>query len=366
MIVATLGCVHCNATSYTALKKMAAQSITSLRQAFSSGNWHPELHSDCWQHASQSPSARSITLAIEVQHCIAGLDQHHIETVDTWMHNARVRSSVIALRLLSAELQRGDIDSATNRLAKLVNGQLSWRQGQALKRFPIALDWIYSQHSECLSTNHRRRFAARAMFARSLLASVESTAAQISRLTNHANSIRIAVVGNAPDLLNKKQGKAIDNADLIVRFNQANTSDSLAIDVGRRIDLWVVSPGFIGRRTPPSSHNQMLTSIEPLSRASLYWMHLAKQPAQSLSLINPGIWYQLVSELQAPPSAGLLALHTLKAFAPQASVECYGFSALATTEISDNHYGDRGKASSRHNWPLEAEQIRALAGQPKH
>ena len=365
MIAVTLGCVRFNDTSQTAQTNMAAQSIVPLQQAFSSGHWHSDLSKHCWQYARRQPSTGSIQLAIEVQHCLAGLEPHHIDTADALMHDAGVRSPRIELRLLSAELKLDNGQSAKKRLVKLTNGQLSWSQRRALKRFPMALDWVYRHHAGCLSPRHHRKFTATATLAESLLSSVESTASQIGHVSNQATDKHIAVVGNAPDLLNKKQGEAIDDADLVVRFNQINMSESLEIDVGKRTDLWVVSPAFISRKLRSSNYAQMLTSIEPLSRGSRYWMHLAKQPARSLSLIEPGIWYQLVKELKAPPSSGLLVLRTLRAIAPQASVSCYGFSALATTETSENHYGDRGKASSRHNWLLEAELVRKLASQAK-
>ncbi len=340
-----------------------ARSLASLQQAFSSGNWHSDLPETCWLYTRKHPSTRSIKLALEVQHCLAGLQSQHISLVDALMRDINLHSAKIELRLLSAELQLGDTLSAFNRLTRLGPDQFSWSQRGALMRLPIVLDWLYRQYPECLQSKLQHNLLVKATLANSLLATVKPTVDQISNPPDDAPVSQIAVVGNAPSILNRKQGGAIDNADLVVRFNQINLSETWAVDVGTRTDLWVISPGFITHKLRASVHAQMLTSIHPLSRDSRYWINLAKQPSRSLSLIEPRIWYELVNELKAPPSSGLLVLRTLNAIAPHANVRCYGFSALATHGKSENHYGDRHRASDRHNWLLEAQLIRALAGQ---
>ena len=66
---------------------------------------------------------------------------------------------------------------------------------------------------------------------------------------------------------------------------------------------------------------------------------------------SPDRWYELVKLLEAPPSAGLLTCYTL--YKNNSIYDIYGFTTVFR-EGAENHYGDSGKRSSRHNWTREA------------
>ena len=56
-----------------------------------------------------------------------------------------------------------------------------------------------------------------------------------------ASACSAAVVGSASSVLELKNGSAIDNCDIVVRFNRARTSKELAGQIGSRTDLLCVT-----------------------------------------------------------------------------------------------------------------------------
>lgn len=49
----------------------------------------------------------------------------------------------------------------------------------------------------------------------------------------------VAIVGNSPNILGKKQGKIIDDRDIVIRMNSFALNDELKEDIGSKINVWV-------------------------------------------------------------------------------------------------------------------------------
>lgn len=186
---------------------------------------------------------------------------------------------------------------------------------------------------------------------------------------------QIAVVGNSPDLKGKGLGKSIDQADLVIRFNHYQSEHTSAADIGKKMNTWVVAPGYNGPF--PAAYDNILLSGPDMLWWQQNWAHLsqvaldeAHRQAKLASERTPvlsvplSVWQALVAELQAPPSAGVLTLAYLRTLLTenqdsQASrlqkLKIYGFS-FAQSKSSQYHHADpEHRAVARHNW--SAEQI---------
>ncbi len=207
-------------------------------------------------------------------------------------------------------------------------------------------------------------------------------AAKLHKRTINADTLfckdsisNVAVVGNAPQLLQAKYGDSIDAADCVLRFNTFVIDDSLQVNTGKRTDIWCVNPGFDFKnlKTFPCRLT-WLSGYFPYHRPSNYWHHLSKQLERqsdtTFLCTSHAIWCDLVSKLHAPPSAGLLCLYTL--MAATCRVNAYGFSGVSKSDtFSDetqgvnsanqsHHYGDAIGDSNRHNWAAEKKLLKQL------
>ena len=178
--------------------------------------------------------------------------------------------------------------------------------------------------------------------------------------------VTVAVVGNAPSLLDQPRGRYIDEHDVIVRFNSPVLTGRYNEYSGRRTNVWVLSP-TLARQAPMRGVRTMIVSgINILAGESGYWQCLAKHGMQmQVAVFREEIWYSLVATLHAPPTAGLLMLTSLKE-RKSLRVSAYGFSGSCNTPDDHddtchrphsvaNHYADRQPASTRHNWNDEAK-----------
>jgi len=357
-----------------------------LHAAFSQGRWTQDLPTNAWAAARQSPDRHSIGLALDVQHAMLGIQQHHIAEVDALMQETNIDALALQFRLASAEALAGCSDAVFTRLAPYFNSSTQphaapppprysplyalrqYRVRHTLSRYPSLLALIHEQQPQYLPTS-LKPLAAQAA---ALVGSQFDLSAGLPKLSTPQETIehrrqRIAVVGNGPNALGTQAGNTIDAAGTVIRFNNAVLTDLAQLDVGTRTDLWVVSPALKLITQQRICDHLILTGVDPLSRPSRYWRHLAKFAPASLSCIPRELWYRLVQQLEAPPSAGVLTLAWLDSLTPQVHASAYGFTALSSTDKRTgqaNHYGDSVAASSRHNWSREATIVSDLLAGP--
>lgn len=171
----------------------------------------------------------------------------------------------------------------------------------------------------------------------------------------------VCVVGNAQSLRGAGRGTAIDAAGLVVRFNHCLVASELHQDVGRRTDVWVMSPGYVG---PRPNLNELkfvvVTGPEPQYRLKR-WAHLqAFEHAGVPVLVVPlAVWRGCVSRLAAPPSAGMLVLMWLLSLTSNhrsQRLAVYGIGAGVSASPGHGYHLALAthKPTSRHNWAGEA------------
>jgi hypothetical protein len=171
----------------------------------------------------------------------------------------------------------------------------------------------------------------------------------------------ICIVGNASTIQDSGQGNRIDGHDLVVRFNHYRGPQSRDEDIGARLDLWAMAPGFVP--TGPMVNRApwvVVTGPDVLFRRR-NWQPLRQRLARFKPVVTVPlpIWRDLVALLEAPPSAGLLVLAWLADLRKGwQNIHAVGFGILPSRSIAYHHADPRHKPSSRHNWERERKLLR--------
>lgn len=168
----------------------------------------------------------------------------------------------------------------------------------------------------------------------------------------------LCVVGNAAGLAGRGLGAAIDAHAAVLRFNRWQGKGAAEADVGRRIDVWMVSPD-LDEPVPPGLSWAIVSGPDPrfIQRR---WTQAERLEAAGVPVLTVPlpVWRELVAVLQAPPSAGLLALAWVAAVAPAwrgVSVAGVGWGRDAQGR---HHLVDRAtQVGGRHRWGAEADCV---------
>lgn len=164
----------------------------------------------------------------------------------------------------------------------------------------------------------------------------------------------ICVVGNAASLRESGQGNLVDAHAVVVRFNKFKSEDTSLLDLGGRIDVWVMAPGYKGP-VPTNVRWVIVTGPDVMFRLQDWRLPkiflAAETPVLTVPLI---IWREMVASLESPPSAGVLVLNwinnMIKGWDGVMSVGIgTGLSKNGRYHIADRHH----IAASRHNWLRE-------------
>lgn len=175
-----------------------------------------------------------------------------------------------------------------------------------------------------------------------------------SRNTYEDKPCQIAIVGNSPVILQGDRGKEIDAADIVIRFNNSAVNQNKHRHIGSRTDLWVMSPSTPISYCPVDAKAIVVSGLHPLRRPSFYWKKLSLTH-HLFSEFPSSVWYALVSQFQAPPSAGALLIAALEESGVVADLRCHGFTTRhGDTGNPNNHHADQTLRSGRHNWQAEA------------
>lgn len=319
-----------------------------LRVRYRAGRWSSELLQEIAHVCEHRPTAASLDLYIDALHVMRGIDIERLEAIESLASEAGLLAGESALRILSHKLHLGHTLGEAERWVMA--------SPRKLRRYPVILSALYAaglpeSDTPGSTEAHLMRVANQLLgqqirFEQLMLASASMASQRTS----------IAVVGNAPTALQSNAGQRIDACDTVIRFNRAVCNDATRAQVGSRCTLWVMSPATSIRHRPASVPCIAVTGVSPMLRPSRYWQALTTLDPVQLVQYAPCVWYKLVARLQAPPSAGLLTLSNLAKLGSATELVCVGFSdETHDPSAQANHYADKGKASSRHNWPLETE-----------
>ena len=352
-------------------KKRSAEELQTFAD-WQAGRWHSQLPEYAMRCAMLNPSADNLYLALKILHALRGPDTESLAALEGQMSQSEHQFfwSSLSLRLLCVHLQSGHKQAAHAVIQRYMPDKPSLIATFRVRRFPMALAFLAEHYGELLNDTLQQK----AILAQTLLKRKKSVDERLfpdlcsNQSDNNAKQVSVAVVGNAPSLLDQAQGRSIDEHDVVVRFNSPVLTEKYQVYSGRRTDVWVVSPELARQAPMPSVHTKIVSGINILAGESGYWQQLARHSMDvQLALFRQEIWYQLVSKLHAPPTAGLLMLTSL-ARTRGLRVTAFGFSGngnkltgnAASCQAPNqhtNHYADRRPASTRHNWAAEAQLL---------
>lgn len=327
-------------------------------RAWQQGRWSQDLCDAAWYQADSKPTAGNLHTALKVQHALSGLQPHHLNFAQHLISELRNPWQAVTVRLLCARLQLKQYETAQSVLDQMLTGSITLLRARLLAGFPLALAFIQQQQPDRLRGRlfHLAKIAQQLQRSSRQVSPATIQSLSERNINQNFGNCRVAVVGNAPCLLNSRDGQLIDEHDVVVRFNAADVSERYRKQTGSRTDLWVVSPALPSQQQTLPSKALAISGVNPLAGQSGYWKSLHKRGIPLMMQFSQRHWYALVSELGAPPSAGLLVLRSLALEPSNLEINAFGFTR--TENLNDQsegaHYSDTNTGSRRHNWQAEA------------
>lgn len=193
---------------------------------------------------------------------------------------------------------------------------------------------------------------------------------QETRRTDFAAYVRrvksLCVVGNHSGLIGAALGPDIDAHECVIRFNQYQSPQSNLADIGEKTDVWVRMPG-VAREHIAFRGGWVVISGPDLRYRLSNWHAVQDLLEREVPLLTVplDLWRDVVAELAAPPSAGLLFLAWLRRMRPD-GLKGVGITGFQRSSDQDGayHHAIAGKqAGHRHNWHLERELLEAWVAQ---
>jgi len=352
----------------------------TVRTDFKSGHWRPDLVSQALKTAIQTNNSQDWITWFDICHALQGITNHDLLTLRNYCPAQQLQHSALRWRLANYEnaLHEHPGTPADSTSAECLIKQLCHEQsatglfrkklglqalGSRAGDYPMLLALIASSASRILhGKKSRSAMSVQCLISKasSILSNTQDFDNSIKQLlpatTLAGNSQTIAVVGNSPSIKSSKPGAEIDACDIVVRFNQTNIKPSTAIHTGARTDIWVMSPSTPVQFCPKDTRTVVVSGVRPFLRPTRYWPALTQAPR--ISECPADSWYSLVGQLQAPPSAGLLILNSLKETGLNLDIRRYGFTETHGIHgMKQNHHADRTPVSNRHNWSREVQWI---------
>ncbi|WP_456390545.1 glycosyltransferase family 29 protein [Profundibacter sp.] len=180
----------------------------------------------------------------------------------------------------------------------------------------------------------------------------------------------IAVVGNAPALLNEAKGSEIDGHKVVIRFNNFQTGPEIRANTGNRTTVWFRMPHLhsVWRR---DRADFALTASS--GQAALYRVPNAQDliveadmRSAAFQYLPHTIYHQLrLKHSNSAPSLGLFCLAWLHdILGSLQDVSIYGFTMVDQPAAGGTlHYFDQGHPDIKHphDWPSEYRTLTRLA-----
>jgi hypothetical protein len=165
----------------------------------------------------------------------------------------------------------------------------------------------------------------------------------------------IALVGNATSERGQHKGKYIDSHDHVIRFNNFSTDHRYVKDYGKKFTIWGRTPSIheVPERNDLIIHTILFSGSFLLHVKNNNWKWMLKFLHQNINLVlfDDSAFRSLITQLDAPPSIGLLTAYNLNLLTSGLSqVSYFGFDFNTSPQ---NHYFDNQRPSKRHNWHTE-------------
>lgn len=314
-----------------------------LRAQFKQGNWSDSLLEQAGTALQRKLTSRSLLDYLDIRHAIQGYSPSSVQHIMQQAESlGRELTPELKLRITALCLEY------KIELPAYLQPPVS----KKMARYPSVL----AQQSKSIINAKQEKLGHLIALAKNIQ---QRTHVLTDSFSQSGKIKRICVVGNAATEIGKYQQQAIDSADIVFRFNSAVTNNTYSEAYGSRTDYWVVSPSYSVQASNLKANRIVLSGVSPFHKPSIYWQTLANIQQTEYFVFPKSVWYSLVAELKAPPSAGLLCLATLINWRPKATtIETYGINNAAVS--TQNHYSDNNKRSTRHNWTGESLLVKQL------
>lgn len=368
--------------------------LKALNRRYRAGRWSQQLCADSEALTFASPNEATLRFHLLVRHSLVGVSCAHIQYLaETLPPSLLLDPSITPLVLSLVDAPDSHGDTHHNRAPRVDNNgphdhdiqgepfrnygiqaqqSLARTKARELMKYPALLSnmdagaWS-SRHNVQRPRRHAQQLITNTSPLREHLARMSGhhtghkshpeTDYQAPQSANHS----IAIVGNSPSAAGLGAGEEIDQHDTVIRFNHASVENRFQPDYGTQTHVHVISPAYRFGGNPPLCHTVAVSGVQPFHRPGKFWQHLASQQDHHYLTFDPSVWYDLVTQLEAPPSAGLLCASQCAQLRQQGvSVNLFGFGQ---SEQANNHYSDRDRKSERHNWAAEETVLASLRQQ---
>lgn len=355
---------------------------SDLQNVFKEGQWQISLIEKAEKLAKCRGRSTDWITYVDICHTLRGMGLEHCKSLGTRSTASQCLSTKLRLKLcntiltgsfqppttlserqtLCKELLEADKFSIVSTFMDILG---SGYLGSSLSHYPVLLtdSTVYPAHRANFSWSLKNCHDA----AMKLKESTVSLQEGLVKILCHGIprphdpdgfSATVAMVGNSPALLGQGKGGEIDSHDLIVRFNNISSDIAHVEHTGKRTDIWVMSPSTPIEYCPPDAKLVMVSGLHSLTRPSFYWRDLPSL-GKPLGEFDASVWYELVQQFNAPPSAGTLAIAAFQSTTLKLHIQRFGFTTTQGVHgSSPNHHNDQAKVSSRHNWQAEVNWLR--------
>lgn len=175
-------------------------------------------------------------------------------------------------------------------------------------------------------------------------------------------SKRVVIVGNSPREKGMKNGRDIDSADLVIRFNNYPDSKDFSKDYGKKTNVWVRSIGSWVEDRDVSEFDHVVVSGTNLLGRGFNIKNFKDfiSSETEVSVFNRDFHYQLINILEGVPSAGLMMLYMVyKLRGELRSKDVFGFGFVDQLQEGVVNVGN-SPAGVRHHWDKELSLYHAM------
>lgn len=183
----------------------------------------------------------------------------------------------------------------------------------------------------------------------------------------------LAIVGNSPSALGQNSGQKIDNADIVVRFNDYKLSTEFAPHCGSKTDIWYLAvweKSVLEAKKYLSSIKYLLLDFDYrhsfVSDGLLGVVSLALREYETKIIVNDEyLKNKIKTEYNIYyPSSGFQAVALALILGGYQSLDIYGFSfqdpQRNINKVCNHYYEDKIVRKNWHNFERESEILRNI------
>ena len=313
------------------------------------GAWSEENLFHARSTLERHPTLISAELYLRFMRDAGGINEHTLRLVEQVVDHKKAQTSAVFSTLMSSlYLEIG------------LHEQASHYCLDALKQNANSLDSSLSL--SLFAHNHHLPVSQR------VTDSIEKRRTTLAKLRytdqnflNRYQGASIAIVGNSPHEINRQKGSEIDQHDVVIRFNNFQVDRAYARDYGKRTSIWIRSPSLeeVPDRSLEALELIIFSGCSLQFKNNTFWSsEMLNNESITTAVFHNKLVHKITRLLEAPPTAGILALYLLLSNANLFSkLSIYGFDF---NQGDQYHYFANNNASQRHNWYNERLLYRSL------